>query len=78
MSGLKDPPDTPGKWGVTLNDLRDRQYFLNMQMLLAIQIHDGAAQKRLKGQLAELQERIDQITTPGRRRGSSSYRKKTE
>jgi len=69
MSGLKDPPDTSGRWGVTLNDLRDQQYSLNMQMLLAIQTHDSAAQKRLKGQLAELQERIDQLITPGRRRG---------
>lgn len=69
MSGLKDPPDTSRRWGVTLNDLRDRQYSLNMQLLLAIQVHDITAQKRLKGQLAELQERIDQITMPGRRRG---------
>jgi len=68
MNGHEKPTDTPVRWGVTLNDLRDRQYSLNMQMLLAIQTHDGAAQKRLKEQLAELQERIDQITTPGRRR----------
>jgi len=69
MSERKEPPDTPGRWGVTLNDLRNQQYSLNMQMLLVIQVHDGAAQKRLKGQLAELQERIDQITTPRRRHG---------
>jgi len=65
MSVRKEPPGPSG--GVTLNDLRDQQYSLHMRLLLAIQVHDGAAQKRLEEQLAEIQQRIDRITMPGRR-----------
>lgn len=48
--------------GTTLNILRDQQYSLNRQMLLAIQLSDAAAQTRIKAQLAEVQTEIDRIT----------------
>lgn len=59
MDRQKGFQNLSGGRGITLNDLRDQQYSLNMQMLLAIQVHDDAARKRLEKQLAELQEQID-------------------
>ena len=47
--------------GITLNTLRDQQFSLNRQMLLAIQLSDAAAQKRIKAQLAEVQIEIDRF-----------------
>lgn len=44
-----------------MNILRDQQYSLNRQMLLAIQLSDAAAQKRIKAQLAEVQIEIDRF-----------------
>jgi len=63
----QDSPRLSGR-GVTLNDLRSQQHSLNMQLLLAMRVHDGEAQKRLEGQLAEIQQRIDQFLLPNFRR----------
>lgn len=48
--------------GISLNSLREQQYALTRQMLLAIQLHDTQAQERLQARLAEVQEQIDRIT----------------
>ena len=48
--------------GMTLNILRDQQYSLNRQMLLALQLNDTKTQKRIQAQLAEVQIEIDRIT----------------
>lgn len=50
--------------GISLNSLREQQYALTRQMLLAIQLHDtqAQAQERLQARLAEVQEQIDRIT----------------
>ena len=48
--------------GITLNTLRDQQYSLNRQMLLALQLGDEKAQERIQAQLAEIQTEIDRIT----------------
>lgn len=48
--------------GMTLNILRDQQYSLNRQMLLALQLNDTKTQKRIQAQLAEVQTEIDRIT----------------
>lgn len=50
------------KRGVTLNSLRDQQYAMNRQMLLAVQLGDVKMQEILKMRLAELQAEIDRIT----------------
>lgn len=47
--------------GITLNSLREQQYALNRQLLLAIQLHDAQAQEQLQKQLAEIQKQIDCI-----------------
>lgn len=48
--------------GISLNSLREQQYALTRQMLLAIQLHDAQAQERLQARLTEVQEQIDRIT----------------
>ena len=48
--------------GITLNTLRDQQFSLNRQMLLALQLGDEKAQERIQAQLAEIQTEIDRIT----------------
>lgn len=48
--------------GITLNILRDQQYALNRQMLLAIRLSDAKTQERIQAQLAEVQAEIDRIT----------------
>ena len=48
--------------GITLNTLRDQQFSLNRQMLLALQLGDEKAQGRIQAQLAEIQTEIDRIT----------------
>ena len=48
--------------GITLNILRDQQYSLNRQMLLAIRLSDAKTQERIQAQLAEVQAEIDRIT----------------
>lgn len=50
------------KCGVTLNSLREQQYALNRQMLLAVQLGDTKMQEILKVRLAELQTEIDRMT----------------
>lgn len=50
------------KRGATLNSLRDQQYAMNRQMLLAVQLGDIKMQEILKARLAELQAEIDRIT----------------
>lgn len=50
-----------GGRGVTLVELRDRQYSLNMQILLALQTHNDTARTELETQLAETQKQIDQF-----------------
>lgn len=47
--------------GITLNSLREQQYALNRQLLLAIQLHDAQTQEQLQKQLAEIQKQIDCI-----------------
>ena len=51
--------------GVTLNDLKEELYSLNMRLLLAIQNHDGEAQKNLEAQIAALQDQIESINLRG-------------
>lgn len=46
---------------VTLNSLKEQQFSLNMRMLLAMQTHNEAAQKDLKGQLIEVQKEIERL-----------------
>lgn len=58
----KESDGTDVKRGVTLNSLRDQQYALNRQMLLAVQLCDIKMQEILKTRLAELQTEIDRIT----------------
>ena len=48
--------------GITLNTLRDQQFSLNRQMLLALQLGDEKAQERIQAQLTEIQTEIDRIT----------------
>lgn len=43
---------------LTLKDLKAERHSLNRQILLAIRLHDSVEQKRLEGQMAELQEKI--------------------
>lgn len=62
MDIQKAPLGIPGSRGVTLNDLRDQQHSLNMQMLLAIQVHDESEQALLKKRMAELQIQIDRLS----------------
>ncbi|MCI9512841.1 MAG: hypothetical protein HFF61_00725 [Oscillospiraceae bacterium] len=52
---------TSVKCGVTLNSLREQQYALNWQMLLAVQQDDNKMQEILKVRLAELQTKIDRM-----------------
>ncbi len=52
---------TSVKCGVTLNSLREQQYALNRQMLLAVQQGDNKMQEILKARLAELQTEIDRM-----------------
>ena len=60
MSGYQ-PGTTPDCRGVTLNSLKDELYSLNMRLLLAMQHHDGEAQKDIKKQMAAVQKGIDQM-----------------
>lgn len=53
---------TSVKCGTTLNGLREQQYALNRQMLLAVQRGDNKMQEILKARLAELQTEIDSMT----------------
>nr|WP_325212449.1 hypothetical protein [uncultured Oscillibacter sp.] len=52
--------------GVTLNSLEEERQALNMRMLLAVQLQDLEAQKALRRELEELEDRIDRLLT-GRR-----------
>lgn len=61
MTQKKSKAASAGR-GITLNSLRERQCALNRQMLLAIQLHDGRTQERLRRQLEEVQEEIDRIS----------------
>ena len=47
--------------GVTLNDLKNELYSLNMRLLLAMQHHDEEMQKDIKKQIAAVQKEIDQM-----------------
>lgn len=70
MSGRGYPRDESVRRGETLNGLKDRQHALNMQLLLAMEHHDGAAQAELERRLEEL---ADQIRCLGQR-GSGRLR----
>lgn len=47
---------------VTLNSLRDQQYALNRQLLLAVRLCDSQTQEAIQARLAELQQEIDRLT----------------
>lgn len=51
----------PANRGVTLSSLKDQLYSLNMRLLLAMQNHDEESQEDIKGQMAVLQAKIDQM-----------------
>jgi hypothetical protein len=46
---------------VTLEDLKQRRYSLNMRLLLSMQNHDEKMQGDLERQLNELQSQIDAV-----------------
>ena len=50
---------------VTLKDLKEQLYSLNMRLLLAMQNHDEKAQKDLREQLAEVQKEMDRMCSGG-------------
>lgn len=45
--------------GITLNNLKDQMYSLNMRMRLAMQNHNEEELEELKKQMADLQKEID-------------------
>ena len=49
--------------GVTMQNLKEKLYSLNMRMLLAIQYHDDAKQTELEKQIHTLQEDIERLNT---------------
>lgn len=53
--------DIPKDRRTTLNNLREQLHSLNMRMLLAVQSHNEEAQEEIKGQMAEVQEKIDRM-----------------
>lgn len=59
----------PAGRGVTLHDLREQLYSLNMRMLLAMQNHDERAQAEIRDQTAAIQEEIDRLCLGGRHCG---------
>lgn len=58
----KESDGTDVKRGVTLNSLREQQYAMNRQMMLAVQFGDTKMQEILKMRLEELQAEIDRMT----------------
>lgn len=58
----KESDGTDVKRGVTLNSLREQQYAMNRQMMLAVQLGDTKMQEILKMRLEELQAEIDRMT----------------
>lgn len=68
MGAAEEHQDLYGGRGVTLVELRNQQYSLNRQILLALQTHNDAERAKLEAQLAELQKQIDQFCLPGARR----------
>ncbi len=57
---------SPAGKRITLNDLKEQSYTLNMQMLLAIQCHDEESQKKIKERKEKLQVQIDQLCLGGK------------
>lgn len=51
--------------GVTMNDLKDQLYSLNMRLLLAMQNHDEAAAEKVRQEIATVQKEIDQMSLRG-------------
>ena len=48
--------------GITLNALKDELHSLNRRMLLAMQIHDEAEQVRITREIAEVQQKISDLS----------------
>lgn len=49
--------------GITLNDLKEQLYSLNMRMLLAMQNHDEDAQKEVEKQMEAVRAEMDLLMT---------------
>jgi hypothetical protein len=50
-----------GRYGITLEDLKRREYSLNMRLLLSLENHDEAMQRDLEQQLREVKGQIDAL-----------------
>jgi hypothetical protein len=61
MGVLERSELSSGRYGVTLEDLKQRRYSLNMRLLLSMQNHDEKMQGDLERQLNELQSQIDAV-----------------
>ncbi|MCI9581608.1 MAG: hypothetical protein HFF34_09600 [Oscillospiraceae bacterium] len=53
------------KRGVTLNNLKDEMYSLNMRMRLAMQHHNEEAQDDIKEQMAAVRAEIERMCLGG-------------
>lgn len=51
--------------GITMNDLKDQLYSLNMRLLLAMQNHDEAAEEKVRQEIVTVQREIDQMSLRG-------------
>lgn len=51
--------------GITMNDLKDQLYSLNMRLLLAMQNHDGELEEKVRQEIAAVQKEIDQMGLRG-------------
>lgn len=56
---------------LTLNDLKDQMYSLNMQLLLAMQYHNEEMQDEIQKQVEDVQDKIEQMNS-GHRSGNES------
>jgi len=65
MSDYRKSETTSPIRGVTLNRLKDELYSLNMRMRLAMQNHNQEAQEEIKKQIADVQDKIDRMSTGG-------------
>ena len=52
---------TPGGQRVTLNNLKDQLYSLNMRLLLAVQYHNVQAQEEIEKQMTRVKEDIERM-----------------
>lgn len=56
---------SPVRRGVTLNNLKDELYSLQMRLLLAVQNHDTEVQRDLESQIIEVQKQIKELSLRG-------------